>query len=108
METQLALLAQELHAVRGEVGEVRALIEGPPWERSVRGRLHTLEAESAASKVASAALAEARTERRRSQVENEQARVRRRGARRWAVGATVTFGAAAYPYLAHFAHWTGS
>lgn len=44
-------------------------IDGGPtiqWERSVRGRLHTLEADSVASKAAAAALAEAQRERRKA------------------------------------------
>lgn len=104
-ETQLAILREQLEGLRGDVAEVRALVEGPPWERSVRGRLHTLEGEGAAAALASAALAEARLERRRATAARAE---QRRGARtfRWkAIGAATALALALYPYLSHFAGW---
>jgi hypothetical protein len=62
-----------------------------PWERSVRGRLHTVSDQVNAARIAQQALAEVRANQRRSWSR----------AQRWAALA-VAAAAAAAPYLLHF------
>jgi hypothetical protein len=102
-DERIARLAERLRAVAqdGErrAGELRVLIEGPPFERSLRGRLHTLEQSQASAKLAIEALREAQAERAEAVRERVKAGRRRRG-EWWKLVAAVTAAAAVVaPYL---------
>lgn len=43
-------------AVNDDLANLHADVHGPPWDRSVRGRLHELETDKTAAKAAEAAL----------------------------------------------------
>lgn len=99
---RVAVLEEAVRNIAAQHHDHAARLDGPPWERSVRGRLHTLEAEAAAAKAASAALAEAQAERRRARAEREAASS---GIWhwRWKLLAAVTAGfVAAAPYVTMF------
>lgn len=105
LETQLAVLGEQMREVREQQAEIISRLDGPPWERSMRGRLHALEAEAAASKASSAALAEAQRERRLARAERESAETNRLSLRWKAAGIVGAFALGLYPYVAHFAGW---
>lgn len=75
------------------------LIEGPPWERSIRGRLHVLEGEGMSAKAAAHALAEAQRERRETREERDQHEARRRGEWWKGVAALSALVAVLAPYV---------
>lgn len=96
------MLEEALRQLRAEHADLAARLDGPPWERSVRGRLHSLESSEAAAKAASSALAEAQAERRRARQERERAS---NGIWhwRWKLLAAITAGfVAAAPYVTMF------
>ena len=107
VEARLAVLAQQLVSLTDGQAELRRIIEGPPREESVRGRLHTLEAENAAAKVAAQALAQATARERRARERETWSRRRERTravrVAAWGIGVLL----AAYPYVAHFSGWGG-
>lgn len=104
---QLAVLVEQVAALRRDVAHVQASIDGPPWERSVRGRLHTLENDASAAKVAAATLAEAQRERHRAERANVEAK-RARKLTGWRLfGAITATLVALYPYLAQAFGWGG-
>jgi len=105
VEVQLAIFGEQLEHVMRKQDELLAKMDGPPWERSVRGRLHALEAESTASKVASAALAEARRERRTAQDERRHARNERISERWKASGVVVALFAVLVDIAIHVGGW---
>lgn len=71
-----------------------------PWDRSIRGRLHVLEAERVSAHAASRALAEAQRERRLAAADRAEAE-RRRGRHLWRwVGAVIAVTAIVAPYVA--------
>jgi anti-sigma-K factor RskA len=79
--------------------ELRALIEGPPFERSLRGRLHAVEATEASAKLALESLREAQAERAEAGKDRVRAGRRRRG-EAWKLIAAITAAAAVVaPYL---------
>lgn len=89
LEAQLAALREanaEAHrAIQADVLNLRGDVHGPPFERSIRGRLHILEAAGAATRAAEAALETARAVQR-------QTWPRRRQLAAWAVGITAALG----------------
>lgn len=96
--------------VRAEHVEVRLLaietkLDGPRGSGSVRDRLHALEGESQAARVASEALAQARAERRKANQERIAAGSARRSWRLKTLSAILAIVLGVYPYLAHFAGW---
>lgn len=102
LRERVAVLEEMGRAFGRELRDLTAAIEGPPWERSVRGRLHVIEAEGSAARAASAALAEAQAERRRARDERERAE-RSRWSWRWkALAALTSVALAAAPYVALF------
>lgn len=105
LRERVAVLEEVVRTFKRELDEVTASIDGPPWERSVRGRLHVMESEASAARAAGAALAEAQAERRRAREDRERAE-RNRWGWRWKVLAGVTSVALALaPYVALF--WGG-
>lgn len=101
LEAQVDALAEQIE--RHHVEMVARIDGGPgtPWERSVRGRLHIIEGERVAQAAASAALAEARRERRLAAQDRAKAEGRNRTQFwRW-VGAVIAAAAVALPYLPH-------
>jgi hypothetical protein len=44
-------------ATQADIADIFVLIQGPPWERSLRGRVHELETSHVAASAAEAALA---------------------------------------------------
>jgi hypothetical protein len=102
-DERIAKLEERLRALgresAGRCDELRALIEGPPFERSLRGRLHALEASEASAKLAMEALREAQAERAAAVKDRVRAGHRRRG-EWWKLIAAITAAAAvAAPYL---------
>jgi len=57
---RLAVLEERLKDVQTDVRDLVVVIQGPPREESIRGRLHRLESADAAANAAAAALATAR------------------------------------------------
>ena len=47
-------------ATQADIADLFVLIQGPPWERSIRGRLHEMESMHVAASAAEAALAVAK------------------------------------------------
>lgn len=105
--TQLAVLVEQVGALREDLAHLQATIDGPPWERSVRGRLHTLENDASAAKVAAATLAEAQRERHRAERANVEARRARKLTGWRLLGAVTAAAIALYPYLAQAFGWGG-
>ena len=102
LHERVAVLEEMGRAFARELRELSAAIDGPPWERSVRGRLHVMEAEAAAARAAGAALAEAQAERRRAREDREHAE-RNRWSWRWkALAAATSVAIAVAPYVALF------
>lgn len=99
----MTALAEQVEAARAELAEK---IDGGPhvaWPQSLRGRLHTLESESAAAKAASTALAEAQRERRKAREERDSARRDRLKTWMQIGGVAVAAVAVMLPYVVHFA-----
>lgn len=107
VDAQLAVLAEQVAALRSDAAAIAALIHGPPWEQSLRGRLHVLETERIESRASAAVLAAAREERRRAERERRRAERDRRSFPWKVLGTIAGFGVALYPYLAHFSGWGG-
>lgn len=97
---RLARLEEQVSGVREDVAEVLSRIDGPPWERSLRGRMHTIEAESAAATVAAKTLAEVQHERRQAQLDRKRAEDARWNWRWKALGALTAIAVACAPYVA--------
>lgn len=51
LHERVAAIEVVMREVRDDVKDIHSAINGPPWERSVRGRLHALEGTSAAVKL---------------------------------------------------------
>jgi hypothetical protein len=99
IEARVAVLEEQLRQSLRDRAEIRELLSGPPWERSVRGRLHAVEAEGRAAALATATLAEVRLERRRFHEERRKAR-RLTVSLRWKLlGAVTAAFVAAAPYV---------
>lgn len=99
VETAVAELSRQVEAARRELAD--KIDGGPsmPWERSVRGRLHTLEAESSASKAASHALTEAQRIRRETLAERRDDRRDRIKLRVQTLGVVVAAIAVGVPWI---------
>ena len=102
-DERLARLEEQLRGFRSEferrMAAVMESINGPPWLRSLRGRLHELEGEAASAKAASRALAEAQREHREARaVREETEHWRWSNAWKW-VAALTALAALVLPYL---------
>lgn len=101
VEARLVALAEQVEYVHADLAEK---IDGGPhveWERSLRGRLHALESESAAAKAAGRALAEAQRERRLATQERLTSRRDHVGLIVKVAGVIVAAVAVALPYVVH-------
>ena len=88
--------------VRADFDDLREKIDGGQhveFPRSLRGRLHALETDAAASKVASEVLTEARKERQTAHAYRSQARSARKDVYWKALGAVLAVCAIVAPYL---------
>jgi cytochrome c-type biogenesis protein CcmH/NrfG len=103
--TQLAVLVEQVATMREDLAELTRKVDGPPWERSVRGRLHALEGDASAARIASETLAEAQRERHRTERAAAEAKRARKVTGWKLLGATTAGIVALYPYLAHFNGW---
>lgn len=69
LEEQMADLKKDVAA---NFADLVQRIDGPPWERSLRGRMHTLESEAQSSKAVHAALEEMKKERQQGFSRNQK------------------------------------
>lgn len=108
IEERLATLEEQVRTLRRELVASHASVisridggENVSWERSLRGRLHVLEGESAAAKAASRALAEAQRERRISRSDRVRVEsLQNERVWRW-VKTTIAVSAILAPYVSH-------
>ena len=56
MNERVARLEERVSGLAHDVSELHEVIHGPPYERSLRGRVHELETDRAAAKAAQAAV----------------------------------------------------
>lgn len=96
---RIAVLEEQVRAFRVDLADLLSQISGPPWERSLRGRVHNLEAESTAATIAARALAEAQAEHRRARQEREAAQESVWSWRWKLLGALTAVALAVAPYV---------
>lgn len=95
---RVAALEERLRAHAEAHRELVAIVSGPPRDESLRGRVHVLEGESAAAKVASEALAEVRRERRLIEDARRSVKQQRLSWRWKLLGAITAAAVAVAPY----------